>query len=505
MEKKSVNTERNLLYTVQTAGIVLFILLVTFLFLQNSPLSIWRGGETGTDSSVFRTVALMMRRGGMPYRDTFDHKGPLLFILNYVGSLISYHKGVWVIELLVDFIAFLILYKIARLCCGKTLSLCCMLGGISLLFEYFEAGNLTEEYAMVFIAGALYIFLDYFLNDQITKLRLVLCGFCLGGVCLLRPNMISVWVVFCIAVLVQCVQRKTWSDLSVFIVFFLVGFLMIVIPVLIWLGMNDALLPCFEDYILFNFAYASDPMRASFGYKYISFFTFCQKTIVMIALLSAVWMCTCKKKLIGITCLSSLLLTLLLICISGQTYGHYGMVLVPVVVFPIASLVSISEKQENCHSIGLILALYLFASLIAPDWIDLLKSTGTYFAERNKPQISGVLQEVCTFIETNTDVDEKISVYGNYNIVYVLTQRQHASKYSYQSPIGSVNPAIMDTYFSDLERELPRMIVAIETDGQFMNQTDRMRAFLSDHEYTEEKRLPYGADSEILVYQRQLP
>ena len=80
MEKKSVNTERNLLYTVQTAGIVLFILLVTFLFLQNSPLSIWRGGETGTDSSVFRTVALMMRRGGMPYRDTFDHKGPLLFI-----------------------------------------------------------------------------------------------------------------------------------------------------------------------------------------------------------------------------------------------------------------------------------------------------------------------------------------------------------------------------------------------------------------------------------------
>ena len=105
----------------------------------------------------------------------------------------------------------------------------------------------------------------------------------------------------------------------------------------------------------------------------------------------------------------------------------------------------------------------------------------------------------------STDVDEKISVYGNYNIVYVLTQRQHASKYSYQSPIGSVNPAIMDTYFSDLERELPRMIVAIETDGQFMNQTDRMRAFLSDHEYTEEKRLPYGADSEILVYQRQLP
>ena len=364
---------------------------------------------------------------------------------------------------------------------------------------------MTEEYAMVFIAGALYIFLDYFLHDKITKLRLVLCGFCLGGVCLLRPNMISVWIVFCIAVLVQCVRRRMWSDLRSFILFFLVGFLIMVIPVMVWLGMNDALLPCFNDYILFNIAYANDPGRASFGYKYISFLTFCQKTIVIMALLSAVWMCTFKKKLIGITCLSSLLLTLLLICVSGQTYGHYGMVLVPVVVFPIASLVSLGEKQENCRGLGVILAVYFIAVMIVPDWIVQLKSTGTYFAERNKPQISATLQEICTFIEANTEVDEKISVYGNYDIIYVLTQRQHASKYSYQSPIGSVNPAIMDAYFSDLEKELPCMIVMTETDGQFMNQTDRMRAFLSDHEYTEEKRLPYGADSEILVYQRQLP
>lgn len=119
-----------------------------------------------------------MRHGGMPYRDTFDHKGPLLYLLNYTGSLISYYKGVWFIELLMDFTAFFTLYKIARLCCGRILSLCCMLGDVSLLFEYFEGGNMTEEYAMVFIAGALYIFLDYFY--MIKFQNCVLCSVVFG-------------------------------------------------------------------------------------------------------------------------------------------------------------------------------------------------------------------------------------------------------------------------------------------------------------------------------------
>lgn len=40
MEKKSEKAKSSLWHIARTAGIVLFILLVTFLFLQNSPLSI---------------------------------------------------------------------------------------------------------------------------------------------------------------------------------------------------------------------------------------------------------------------------------------------------------------------------------------------------------------------------------------------------------------------------------------------------------------------------------
>ena len=54
---------------------------IAFFFLLKSWQHPWLNMETGTDSSVFKTIAMMMEKGYMPYRDSFDHKGPLLYIL----------------------------------------------------------------------------------------------------------------------------------------------------------------------------------------------------------------------------------------------------------------------------------------------------------------------------------------------------------------------------------------------------------------------------------------
>ncbi len=47
----------------------------------------------------------------------------------------------------------------------------------------------------------------------------------------------------------------------------------------------------------------------------------------------------------------------------------------------------------------------------------------------------------------------------NWNVIYVLCNRMHATRYSYQFPIGEVNPPIMDEYMDSLQKELPRIIV----------------------------------------------
>ena len=77
-----------------SVGVLLIIFAVTFLYLANNPLCFFRNAPLGGDSSVFITVAAVMKNGGMPYLDTFDHKGPLLYIINYTGLKLCDYKGI---------------------------------------------------------------------------------------------------------------------------------------------------------------------------------------------------------------------------------------------------------------------------------------------------------------------------------------------------------------------------------------------------------------------------
>ena len=176
---------------------------VSFVFLTKSPLHPFRNGDISTDPSVFKTVAMMMKKGYMPYKDSFDHKGPLLYIINYFGSLIAEYRGVWVFEFIFMCITLWMMYKTARLFCNMAFSTLATVTAATALFEYFQGGNFTEEYAMMFISVSLFIFIDYLQNDRTTNLRIMISGLCLGGTLLLRPNMISLWIVMCIAVLIK--------------------------------------------------------------------------------------------------------------------------------------------------------------------------------------------------------------------------------------------------------------------------------------------------------------
>ena len=112
----------------------------------------------------------MMMKGYLPYRDTFDHKGPLIYLIDALGLLINEEIGIWFIELIAISIIFLFAYKIARLLgCNSVIACFIVTIGIPVLSFYFQGGNYTEEYACVFIIVSLYWFLDYFINEELKK------------------------------------------------------------------------------------------------------------------------------------------------------------------------------------------------------------------------------------------------------------------------------------------------------------------------------------------------
>lgn len=461
----------------ETAYVPIFLLIITFVFLTKSPQHIWVGSDSDTDSSVFMTVAMMMDRGYMPYRDTFDHKGPLLYLLNLWGRHIDVYRGIWFIEFISVFTAFFFIYKIARLKCGKVLSCAALFISVSLLFDFFQGGNFTEEYAMSFIAPALFIFLDYFINLRVSDIRLILCGLCMGGVLLLRPNMISAWIVFCIAVLIGCIQNRNRADIRKFIIFFTIGIFIIILPIIIWLVINDSFTDFWNDYVNFNFIYAfSDGIS-----RWDTFLTFFTKRIVIISILTVIYLYITEDRFLYGTYFCYIIASLFIISMSRSAINHYGMVLVPAVTFPIASLLCICKEKFSVVTgklLSLILLVYFMRILIIPMWIPFISGLPEVYSLRGEEKNSALVKEVCDVIRHNTHSDDKISVYGNWDIIYILSDRAHATKYSYQFPIGQVMPEIMQDYFDELREQLP--IVIVIQPGFY---DDKIARFFYDNNY----------------------
>lgn len=174
-----------------------------------------------------------------------------------------------------------------------------------------------------------------------------------------------------------------------------------------------------------------------------------------------------------------MILSVILLSMSGMTFGHYGMTLVPAVVYPISLIFTDLEKLrlDSKKAVVLTISVYLISAiLILPKWGITIAGIPKKFETRNENHINDTTNCIVRIIEDHTEKEDKIAVYGNWDIIYVLSNRIHATKYSYQFPIGQVMPEIMDEYISELQKEQPKAIVV-----QSVHYDDNIKKVLHDN------------------------
>lgn len=406
-------------------------------------------GNTGIDSSVFNYVARVILGGGMPYLDTFDHKGPLLYLINALGLTLNEHIGIWLMEFIFILIIFIFAYKIARrLSCGYFSSCATVLVTALSILYYFEGGNSAEEYSCAFIMISLYLFVKFFLTNRIKTFELIICGVSFAAVCLLKINLIVVWGVMCIAVLINRIKKNEAKDLIRFTIWFLFGALLITVPIMIWLMKNGAFDSFIQDYFLFNFMYTSDDNRASLINIISSLYLFCIREPMLIAIPILSFFCIYKNKILDWLVFISIIFSLFSMSISGQTFGHYGMMLCPLITYAIARFfyyISLSKGQwEKREFYAIVSSIAIIIVLFFARGIFIAIGPFQYLPFREARAIATVVRE-------NTEENDKISVCGNYNIIYLLSDRKSVSKYSYQYPIAQVSKKIRQEYIDDLK------------------------------------------------------
>ena len=463
--------------------------------------------RTGTDSSVFRIVAMVMQQGGMPYLDSFDHKGPLLFVYYYWGMNLSYNHGVWLFCWASLLITLVFMYRSARLWLTRPQScLVTVAGAILTLRKFYEQGGLTEDFAMPYIAMALYFFLGYFQGRKISAGKWFLLGWAFMSVALLRVNMAVPFLFFPPLIWLKEILagKGRWVIRSVLA--FAAGFGLLGAFAAYWLWQGNALTACLADYIKFNLAYSADPERASLKNKIKSLAHFAKQPVILLSLVvMADRSLLTVKKWCSFDCLYTLyiILALLAICISGQQYGHYGMVLIPCTVYPLVLLLKGAVATISRQRLRMWLGL-LMASLVLMAVMPLTKQLYGYFKTgynimdvRADKDCTNLLNEIAK----RTEERDRISVFGNENIIYVASHRLPAGVYSYQFPIANVDNRIGENYLADLENHKPKLVVVVKqtaTKPIFSRWSKEMNNFL----HTECYREVYGNDK-YTIYEQQ--
>ena len=444
-------------------AVIVLIAVATAFAASNNPLAI---GRIGRDSSIFHYVAHVIKDGGMPYLDTFDHKGPLIYLIDALGLSISSTIGVWIMELCFILIALIYSYKLAVLFgAGKKTAIVSSLVCAFTLTYYFEGGNQVEEYACTCILVSLYIFAKYFIKKAVRWYDLLMCGLTCAMVCLLRINMAALWVVMCIGVLIDCIRTKRVKQLIIYLAWFLVGMAVVTLPIVVWLVNGGAWKAFLEDYFLFNFKYSSDEERTSFGMFLQALIAFCKGIPVILGAAFLFHYALDRKRMFEWLCVGAMVASLITMCISGQSYGHYGMVLCPLITGAFAMAlgeislkepgkkvtVTVGEKEKQYRII--VIKVFVLTALL-------------FLISRNRPVVAtefetGLL-DIAQVVKENSAEDEKILVCGNRDCVYLQAERKSASLYSYQDPIAAVDETIKEQFLRDV-KSLDAAIIVIST------------------------------------------
>lgn len=459
--------------------ISLYLFMITFVICMQSPMNPFHVTLASVDSSVFHYVATVMKQGGAIYRDTFDHKGPLLYFINYVGLFISYYSGAWFLEFCTLLASNICVYKTARLFCNKISACFVVFLSSTALIGCFFGGNFPECYALPCITGALYIFTDYYVNRVVSPIRLILCGSLFFCAVLLKPNTVSVWIVFCLSVCIHTLYQKKFHRLIYFILYFLIGCLIILTPVFLYLLSLNLLTDFFNTYFLFNFRYSGDSGLSAAIIVSIKCIT---RELVFPCMLITFFLAFQEKnnRFYWTTYLIYLVLSVLLCSMSGNDYVYYRISLIPCYTIPIAMFLG-KIKVGLRQKYALLTFVIIGSTILVQQWsgpvihmLSAIKNTTTEIDLGDEHH-----RELFRLIETYTKKDEPFIVYGNENSFYFYSHRFAASRYSFQYPIILVDETIRHDFFHELDEKKPKLILV-----QTLWCNDKyIQSFLKKHPY----------------------
>ena len=212
------------------------------------------------DANAFLTVGKAMANGLTVYKDIFEQKGPLLYLIHALACFISdtSFTGVYVMQSLSLCVTSFAAYKLASLYVGTGWSvasavLTCFVTVNSSCYYY---GDSAEEFCLPFLMISIYYFCRYFKNtEQALPKRSVffLVGFFAGCVAMIKFTVIGFWFAWAAYIsLYTLFAKKDFKKAVVNALVFLGGMGAAIAPWIVYFAVKGGLRDFIYTYFILN-------------------------------------------------------------------------------------------------------------------------------------------------------------------------------------------------------------------------------------------------------------
>ncbi|HEY4285553.1 MAG TPA: hypothetical protein VGN00_00520 [Puia sp.] len=209
------------------------------------------------DKEVYRYIGQVIRNGGVPYRDAFDHKPPLIFFLNYAALLLGGDWGQWLIDTCLALLATGAFFQLCRKYKLPYPWLLPLLFNLMIRDFYMCLGmGMTREYTSMLLL----IFFCVLLGKY--RYHYFLMGLLSGLVFFTQQDQVLCLVPFFLYAFLP--EQDTVPFLTR-LARTAAGFLAIALPVILYFVLHNALKDFWQDAFLFNLTWYTTTLKASFG------------------------------------------------------------------------------------------------------------------------------------------------------------------------------------------------------------------------------------------------
>lgn len=344
------------------------------------------------DANIYLTIGKGMTQGKVVYRDLYDHKGPLLYVLHAVAALISFQDffGVYVVEIVQTAFFLFYCYRIIRLFgYSKSAWLLLPVIAVGVYASYsFAEGDSAEEMCLPFMAAQLYLTLRHFergTDGPMPAGELALCGILAGCVFWIKFTVIGIPAGLALSVLLPLTLQKRWRQAFQSLGWMLLGAFLSTVPWLIYFGVNGAVYDWLKVYLGHNLILYSGTDSMPMGERLLIIARWICKWFVKswcytpLIVAGPLWL-TLRRRRKGMAAAAWLALGVgsFFVFISAKEYIYYGLALAALVPLGMCAVAQWLEPRLEKWSAGrnrglcaavsvLCVALCLLSPNIRPD------------------------------------------------------------------------------------------------------------------------------------------